>query len=134
MDETVGALLVGVLGGFAGGLLGIGGGTIYIPAMVLLMGVDQHDAQGASLAAIVATGLVGGITHWRQGNVDSRAVRYIAPIAVVAGFGAAFLADALDATALQRIFAVVMLGLALNIIIGTLRDGSGRTQIRGEGA
>jgi uncharacterized membrane protein YfcA len=132
MDESIGALLVGVIGGFAGGMLGIGGGAIYIPAMVLLMGVNQHDAQGASLAAIVATGLVGGITHWRQGNVEARVVRYVAPIAIVAGFGAAFLADALDATVLQRIFAVVVLYLALNMIIGTLRGG--RTPITGEGA
>jgi uncharacterized membrane protein YfcA len=122
MDDSIGALLVGLLGGFAGGLLGVGGGTIYIPAMVLLMGVEQHDAQGASLAAIVAVGLVGGITHWRQGNVDGRSVLYVAPIAIVAGFAAAFLADALDAEVLQRVFAVVMLGLALNIIIGTLRS------------
>ena len=132
MDDSVGALLVGVLGGFAGGLLGIGGGAIYIPAMVLLMDVQQHDAQGASLAAIVAVGLVGGITHWRQGNVDLPVTASVAPIAVAAGFGAAFLADALDATVLQRIFAVVVLYLSLNMIIGTLRDG--RTQIRGEGA
>jgi uncharacterized protein len=132
MDESAGALLVGVLGGFAGGLLGIGGGAIYIPAMVLLMDVNQHDAQGASLAAIVATGLVGGLTHWRQGNVDGRVALFVAPIAVVAGFGAAFLADALDATALQRIFAIVVLYLSLNMIVGTLRDG--RNHVRGEGA
>jgi uncharacterized protein len=122
MEESIGALVVGLIGGFAGGLLGIGGGAIYIPAMVLLMNVSQHDAQGASLAAIVATGLVGGITHWRQGNVDARSVRYVAPVAIVAGFGAAFLADALDATVLQRIFAVVVLYLSLNLIIGTLRS------------
>ncbi len=121
MGESIGALFVGLLGGFAGGLLGIGGGAIYIPAMVLLMDVQQHDAQGASLAAIVATGLVAGLTHYRHGNVDVRAAAFVAPTAVLAGFGAAFLADALDATALQRIFAVVVLYLSLSMIIGTLR-------------
>ena len=60
MGEIVLLLAVGFAGGFAGGLLGIGGGAIYVPAMVLLLEENQHLAQGASLAAIVATGLVAG--------------------------------------------------------------------------
>lgn len=121
MDDVLAALAIGLVGGFAGGLLGVGGGTIYVPAMVILLDEDQHLAQGASLAAIIATGIVGGLTHWRQGNVDVPAVIWVAPVAVVAAFGAAFLADKLDDEVLRRIFGVVVVYFALTMIIGALR-------------
>ena len=122
MSEILALLLIGLVGGFAGGLLGIGGGAIYIPAMVLLLGEDQHLAQGASLAAIISTSLVGSFAHFRRGNVDTRAVLWVAPVAVIAGFGAALLADSLDASTLRRVFAVVTLYFALTMIIGALRQ------------
>jgi len=123
VSDTGLGLIIGLIGGFAGGLLGIGGGAIYVPAMVLLLAEEQHVAQGASLAAIIATAIVGGLTHLRQGNVDVNAVVLVTPPAVVAGFGAALLADAIEADALRRIFAVVMLGISLTIIYGALRGG-----------
>ena len=122
MGDILAALAIGVAGGFAGGLLGIGGGAIYVPAMVLLLNEDQHMAQGASLAAIIATGFVGGLTHLRRGNVDVPTVFWVAPAAIVAGFGAAFLADRLDDVVLRRIFSVVILYVSLNMIIGALRN------------
>jgi len=121
VGEIFAALAIGLIGGFAGGMLGIGGGAIYVPAMVLLLGEDQHLAQGASLAAIVATGIVGGFTHLRRGNVEPSAVLWVAPAAVVAGFGGAFLADVLDDEVLRRIFGVVILYLSVTMIWGALR-------------
>ena len=89
-------LLIGLIGGFAGGLLGIGGGAIYIPAMVLLLGEDQHLAQGASLAAIIATAGVGSVAHFRRSNIDVHTVLWVAPVAADAACGAALLADTPD--------------------------------------
>ena len=123
MLEILALLLIGFVGGFAGGLLGIGGGAIYVPAMVLILGEDQHVAQGISLAAIIATAIVGGYTHLRQRNVDVRTVLWVAPVAVVAGFTAALFADSLDASTLRRVFAIVGLYFSLTMIIGALRQG-----------
>ena len=122
MEEVLAAIAIGLVGGFAGGLLGIGGGAIYVPGMVLLLDEQQHLAQGASLAAIIATAIVGSLTHMRQGNVDVPTVVWVAPAAALAAFGGAFLADALDATVLRRIFAVVMLYFALSMIVGAVRE------------
>lgn len=115
-------MVFGLIGGFAGGLLGVGGGAIYVPAMVIFLDEQQHFAQGASLAAIIATGIVGGITHLRRGNVDLAVASRVAPPAVLAAFGAAFLADALAAEVLQRIFAAIILYVAFSTIVGTLRQ------------
>lgn len=122
IGEILQLLAIGLAGGFAGGLLGIGGGAIYVPAMVLLLDENQHLAQGASLAAIISTAVVGGITHLRRGNVDLHAVWLVAPAAVVAGFGAALLADRLDADVLRRIFAFVAVYFAATMIVGAVRE------------
>jgi uncharacterized membrane protein YfcA len=131
MGDVFAALAIGLIGGFAGGLLGIGGGAIYVPAMVILLDEDQHLAQGASLAAIIATGIVAGFTHWRAGNVDMPTVVWVAPVAVVAGFGAAFLADRLDEDVLRRIFGVVVVYFAVNMILGALRGPRASVAKRG---
>ena len=130
MGDIILALLIGLAGGFAGGMLGIGGGAIYVPAMVLLLDEKQHLAQGASLAAIISTAIVGSLTHLRRGNVDVPTVAQVAPAAVGAGFAAGFIADRLDAEVLQRIFGVVMLYLALNMIWGALQRGTPTTTRR----
>ena len=120
MIDIILAVIMGFVGGFAGGLLGIGGGAIYVPGMVLLLDVEQHPAQGASLAAIVATAVVGGMTHLRLRNVHLPTVAWVAPAAAVAAFGAALLADRLDEPVLRRIFGVVVLYFALTMIVGAL--------------
>ena len=121
MEHIIAALLIGLAGGFAGGMLGIGGGAIYVPAIVILLGENQHSAQGASLAAIVPTAIVGSITHLRNKNIDVPVVVQVVPAAIIAAFIAGFVADKLDAHTLQRIFGVVMAYLALNTIWSALR-------------
>ncbi len=64
-------LLTGVFLGFLSGMLGVGGGIIMVPAMVLFMGYTQHTAQGTSLLAMVPIGSVGAYTHWKLGNVKT---------------------------------------------------------------
>jgi hypothetical protein len=122
IDNILVGLLAGFIGGFAGGLLGVGGGIIYVPAMVLLLDESQHVAQGVSLGAIVATGIVGGLTHLRRGNVEVATALGVAPAAVVAGFAGAMVADRLDAEVLRRIFAAVVVYMGLSMIIGVLRS------------
>ena len=131
MADILLALAIGLVGGFAGGLLGIGGGAIYVPAMVILLDENQHLAQGASLMAIVATGIVGGVTHFRRQNVSVPAVVQVAPIAVVAGFSAAFIADALDPEMLRRIFGVVVLYFATTMVVSAVRGSKGSVGERG---
>src|ERR1700694_3257540 len=121
MVDAMVALFIGLAGGFAGGLLGIGGGAIYVPAMVFLLGVDQHLAQGASFVAIVPTAIVGTFAHLRNRNVNVPAVIQVVPGAVIAGFIAGFIANSLDAAVLQRVFGVVMVYLALTTIWSALR-------------
>lgn len=60
---------LGVLVGIVSGLLGVGGGLVMVPALALLMGYDQHLAQGTSLAVIIPVSISGALVHWRKGNI-----------------------------------------------------------------
>jgi uncharacterized membrane protein YfcA len=85
-------LLIGLAAGVAGGMFGIGGGAIMVPAMVLLMGMDQKFATGTSIAAqILPIGLLGAAVYYRSGNINIKYAVIIAVGLVVGNlFGALF--------------------------------------------
>lgn len=110
------AIGIGLAAGLLAGMLGIGGGVILIPGMVLLMGMEQqHTVQGVSLAVITLMALVGAITHYRQGNVRLRVTLWIIPAAVIFSFVGGTLADMLDASLLRQFVGgvIVITGLLM---------------------
>ena len=113
------ALGIGLVAGLLGGMLGIGGGIILVPGMVLLLSVDQHTAQGVSLAVITLTALVGAITHYRQKNVRLGVVLWIAPAAALFGFLGSMVADVIDASLLRRIFGSTTIAMGIFMLAGS---------------
>jgi hypothetical protein len=101
-------LLTGVITGFLSGMMGVGGGTIMVPAMVLLAGFTQHTAQGSSLLAMVPSGGVGAHTHWRLGNVDTRVLVGLIPGILIGTFLGGSLAHFISEDTLRIIFAAVL--------------------------
>ena len=84
-------IMSGLLGGFFGGLLGLGGGIIMIPLMTWLAKMTQHQAHGTSLVAIVFTAIVGGTTYFLHGEVDWKVAVILAVSATItARFGARY--------------------------------------------
>jgi uncharacterized membrane protein YfcA len=107
-----GLLALGFFGGLAGGLLGVGGGILFVPALVVFAGQSQLNAEATSLVAIVLVSVVG---TWRQrgyGNVrlrDALIVGALSPLGVLAGVA---VANAVPERALELSFAAVQLYLA----------------------
>lgn len=101
-------LFLGLVTGFLSGLLGIGGGIIVIPALVLGFGISQHAAQGISLVLIVPTALSGLIAYHRKGLVDYR----LAGLLAIGSFGGAIFGASsvqyIPAFLLKKIFGVVL--------------------------
>jgi uncharacterized protein len=126
------ALLTGLLGGVASGLLGIGGGAIFVPAMVLLLDEPQHGAQGASLAVIVLTATSGTIVNARHHNVDYTVFGRVMPAAVVAVLVGSYLASLLSADTLQTLFGVIVIAVALRMLFGTFRQETPEVQAQVE--
>ena len=106
-------LVMGILSGLA-----IGGGTLLVPALVILMGVKQHTAQGICLAAFIPTALVAVITHYRQHNVKVvLAVCLTAGALLGAGIGAT-LANQCDAGLLRKVSGVFLVTMGLYEFFG----------------
>lgn len=115
---TLAALLVvGVAAGFLAGLLGIGGGILMVPAMVLLFGFDQHVAQGTSLLVIIPAAAAGSWTHYRRGRLDLRVAAFVALGGIAGAVIGTLSALSLDDALLQRLFAVVLFLVAIRMLL-----------------
>jgi uncharacterized membrane protein YfcA len=110
------AALIGALAGVASGLLGIGGGILFVPALTLLLGLDQVRAEATSLLAIVPVALVGSWRQRRYGNLrmgDAGVIGLLSILGVLAGVA---LANALPDRVLRIGFALLLLNLARQLV------------------
>jgi uncharacterized membrane protein YfcA len=114
------AVVLGLAAGVVAGIFGVGGGILFVPALVAL-GLDHHDANGTSLLAIIPTVLVGTWRQARYGNVKFRAGLAIGIAAAAAAQGGVVLAVALSDSTLRRLFAGFLVLVAAQIAWGARR-------------
>ena len=103
------------LSGILSGLLGVGGGLLIVPIFMLLLGKDMHTAVATSLALIVPTAIAGALFHWSVGRVDVKLFLICAGFAVAGGVLGAWLAGSVSPTFLRRIFAALLLIVAVRM-------------------
>ncbi len=113
-------LIIGLVAGVAGGMFGIGGGAIMVPAMVLLLGMDQKFATGTSLAAqILPIGLLGAIVYYQKGNLNIKDAAIIA-IGLLIGnlFGALFANQPfITSETMKKLYGIFLLVIGLRYIL-----------------
>lgn len=115
---VVSFLLLGLLAGVLSGLLGIGGGIVIVPALVVVFGMSQHLAQGTTLALMVPPiGLLAALTYYRQGYVDVKIAALICIGFFFGGLLGAKLAAGIDAVLLKRLFGMALLVAAVKMIL-----------------
>ncbi len=103
-------LLIGLVVGTFSGVVGIGGGILFVPALVWLYGMDQHKAQGTSLGALLApVGILAFMEYYRKGNADVRIAALLAAGFLVGGYFGATGAQMIPELLLRRIFAVTLI-------------------------
>jgi uncharacterized membrane protein YfcA len=126
MDELL-AVLLALLGGVAGGLVGVGGGVLFVPALAVFLGLTQVEAESTSLLMIVFVAAVGAARQRRYGNLDLRdaiVIGVLSPLGVLIGV---VVANALSQRALELSFAAVVLFFAYGLVrraLGQARDQS----------
>ena len=123
MDIAAG-IAIGLVAGLLSGMLGIGGGTITIPGMVLLLETEQHTAQGVALGAMLLAALVGSFIHSRQKNINRNIAIWVAPSAVIFSLLGAWIAGMITAEWLTRIFAIALLAIGCRMLLFS-RGGQG---------
>ena len=109
----IGVITAGVLAGIISGM-GIGGGTILIPALLFLQDMNQQQAQGINLIYFVPTAVIALITHIKNKNVEVKAVKSIVLTGLIGAAAGAFLAVRMDATLLRKFFGGFLLIMGLS--------------------
>ncbi|MDQ3769112.1 MAG: TSUP family transporter [Actinomycetota bacterium] len=117
------AIAVGLVAGVASGLLGIGGGAIIVPGLVIFVGLGQIEAEATSLLAIVPTALVGAWRQRRYGNVRLGEGGRLGLLAVAGAVVGAVLANVLPVRAIELAFAALLLVVAARLAGDALRGG-----------
>lgn len=115
MNEVL-AVLIAIAGGFAGGLVGVGGGVLFVPALTIFLGLSQVEGESTSLLMIVIVALVGAIRQNNYGNVRVRealVIGALSPLGVVVGVAAA---NHVSERALQLSFAALALFMAAQLV------------------
>lgn len=118
MAQSFYYVILGLTAGTFSGLIGVGGGVIIVPALVFLFGLPQHQAQGTTLALLVPPiGLLAAWTYYQRGYVDLRIASMICLGFFIGGLLGARIATGLSNAALERVFGIALLLIALKMIV-----------------
>jgi uncharacterized protein len=110
-------IIIGVAAGMLGGMVGIGGGLVIVPALVYFLAFSQHEAQGTSLGLLLLpVGILGVINYYKNGYVDMRVVALLAVGFVVGNYFGSKLALSLPQLTLKKIFAIFMILIAVKML------------------
>ena len=118
----IGAVVVGALAGLLAGLLGVGGGVLFVPALTVFIGLSQVDAEATSLLAIMPMALVGA---WRQhgyGNVSLGDGAMLGAAAIPGAVAGVAIVNVVPERAVQIAFSCLMLVIAWRLVRGTARE------------
>ncbi|MBM43956.1 MAG: hypothetical protein CMJ36_02940 [Phycisphaerae bacterium] len=107
--EVLALLGLGFCAGMIGGLIGIGGGVITIPALTFLLGRDIHLAQAASMNVVAFVAIPASIRHWKQGELETRLLRYIVPFGIVGIILGVFANNVVSGYWMGKLFGIFLL-------------------------
>jgi uncharacterized membrane protein YfcA len=110
--DVIGAIAIGFCAGVSSGLLGIGGGVLFVPGLVFFLSQSQLEAEATSLLAIVPVAIVGAYRQHGYGNLELREGLLVGVLALPGAVAGAALADAIDERALELMFAGVQVFFA----------------------
>jgi uncharacterized membrane protein YfcA len=116
------AVVMGAAAGVLSGMLGVGGGILFVPALTLVLSLSQVKAEATSLLAIIPVALVGAARQYRYGNVRPRDGAILGALSAVGVLGGVALANVLPERALKLGFAALMVLVAAQFLRRSLRS------------
>ena len=118
MESILLYVLLGASAGVLSGLLGIGGGIILVPALVLIIGLTQHQAQGTTLVLLTAPfGLLAALTYYQSGFADLKIAAFLGIGFFFGAFLGAKVATTIPTDVLEKLFGVALLLVALKMLL-----------------
>ncbi|HLF18982.1 MAG TPA: sulfite exporter TauE/SafE family protein [Candidatus Omnitrophota bacterium] len=111
-------ILIGLVAGVVGGALGLGGGAVMVPAMILLFGLTQHQAQGTALAVMMIPVFIPAVLrYYSAGNVKVQMAVFIAVGFIIGALAGAHYVQSLPEQTLRKLFGafVILIGLKMMV-------------------
>lgn len=109
-------VVIGFIAGGLGGMIGLGGGIILIPALILIMKLDQQTAQGTSIAVMLPPiGLFAVYNYYKAGYVNTKYALIIAAAFMVGGYFGSLLALKLSPDIMRKVFSVILVAIAVKM-------------------
>lgn len=118
---VVAAILIGLAGGVVSGLLGVGGGILFVPALALVLGLDQIEAIASSLVAIIPVALVGTTRQHRYGNVRLKEGAVVGLLSIPGVVLGTVAANAVSNRALEVAFGCLLIAIAAQLVRRALK-------------
>jgi uncharacterized membrane protein YfcA len=110
-------IMIGLVAGFMSGLVGVGGGIIIVPALILFLNYTQHQAQGTSLGLLLLpVGILAVMNYYNKGYIDIKVVAIMGIAFVLGGWLGSKLALQLSTETVKKIFAIVMFYAAFKML------------------
>lgn len=117
-QTIISLIIIGILAGVLSGLVGVGGGVIMVPLMVLFFGMTQHQAQGTSLAVLaVPVTAVAVYNYYQEGHINIKFALIIAVFFVLGSIIGSKFAISLDQKTLKKIFAIILIVIAGKMLL-----------------
>lgn len=109
-------IIVGILSGLLSGMFGVGGAIIVIPALVFILGLSQHEAQGTSLAFMLPpVGILATWNYWKEGHVNWKIALILSLTFIVGAYVGSLFSVNISDRMLRRIFAVLLVFIAVKM-------------------
>lgn len=116
ITAIIGVIILGLVAGYLSGLVGIGGGIVMVPVLVLVYGFTQHKAQGTTLALLmIPVGIFGVMNYYKSGNVDIKTALLLCCGFVLGSYLGSKTAISLSQDTLRKIFAIIMFVVAVKM-------------------
>jgi uncharacterized membrane protein YfcA len=110
-------IVIGIISGLLAGVFGIGGAIIVIPALIFILGLSQHEAQGTSLAFMIPpVGILAAWNYWKAGHVNWKIALVLSITFVVGAYFGSQLSLNISEKMLRRAFGVLMIVMAVKLI------------------
>jgi uncharacterized membrane protein YfcA len=113
-------ILAGIVAGALSGLVGVGGGVILVPILVLIFGFAQKEAQGTTLAMLaLPVGILAALTYYKAGYINFKAVGWIAAGFLLGSFAGSHMAVQVSEHAVSKLFGGILLIIAIKFLFFT---------------
>ena len=119
IEQVVILMVIGLIAGFVGGTMGVGGGIVMVPALIFVLGFTQHQAQGTSLATMVLPiGILGVVNYYKEGYVNFRFAFILAITFIIGSYLGSKLAVHMPDKMLKQIFGGLIIIVGARLILG----------------